>query len=305
MPNCLFLSTKVINYYKILQIAEDADPETIKKAYRALAKQYHPDLNPHTRENIQAFRLVQEAWEALRDPVKRQWYDKRLRSAQQSRKEAPSFTASRGRNDRRRRKPSREELLQRMAKLRQVEILQHQRSNIFFPFQKRIFLASLFALNGLLIVYRHWFINLQSYGQLYALLGLILFLMSTIWISSSYYRIMRYRFITGKGNRKFERNSIALIFFIILTGGGLVAGGSSLRKWYHLKEYPVVVVGKVLRADRSGEMHVFYDWNRRRFEKKMSFSNDRVYQSYQQSGVVLIKLSRIDPRIAVLAENHL
>lgn len=303
MPNCLFLGNKVINYYKILQIAEDADAAAIKKAYRALAKKYHPDLNAHTRENIQAFRLVQEAWDALRDPIKRQWYDKRLKSAIHSKTSRPVFSANKKEYNHRNRKPSREELLQKLAKLRQLEILQHQRSNTYFSYQKRIYLASLLALNGLIILYRHWFINLQSYGQLYALLGLILFSMSVIWISSSYYRIMRYRFITGKGNRKFERNSIALIFLLMLAGGALVAGSSSFRKWFHLKNYPAVVVGKVLRADRNGTMHIFYDWNGRRFEKKMSFSDYRIYRSYEQSGVVLIRLSRIDPRIAVFAEE--
>ena len=63
------------NYYKILGIEEQASGEEIKKAYRRLAKKYHPDANPGDKDAEERFKEVSEAHEVLSDPRKRQQYD--------------------------------------------------------------------------------------------------------------------------------------------------------------------------------------------------------------------------------------
>jgi curved DNA-binding protein len=63
------------DYYKILGVDKKADAETVKRAYRQLAKQYHPDLNPGDRVAEERFKEVNEAYEVLKDPDKRQKYD--------------------------------------------------------------------------------------------------------------------------------------------------------------------------------------------------------------------------------------
>ncbi|MFC4096875.1 DnaJ C-terminal domain-containing protein [Euzebyella saccharophila] len=65
-----------IDYYKILEIAENASEAEIKKAYRKLARKYHPDLNPDNKEAQQKFQQINEANEVLSDPEKRKKYDK-------------------------------------------------------------------------------------------------------------------------------------------------------------------------------------------------------------------------------------
>jgi len=63
------------DYYKILGVPKGASEEEIKKAYRKLARKYHPDLNPGKKEAEAKFKELTEANEILSDPVKRQNYD--------------------------------------------------------------------------------------------------------------------------------------------------------------------------------------------------------------------------------------
>jgi curved DNA-binding protein len=63
------------DYYKILGVDKKASQEEIKKAFRKLAIQYHPDKNPGNKEAEDKFKLVNEANEVLGDPEKRKKYD--------------------------------------------------------------------------------------------------------------------------------------------------------------------------------------------------------------------------------------
>src|SRR5437773_5168240 len=64
-----------IDYYKILGLDKNASEKDIKAAYRKLARQYHPDLNPNDKEANKKFQQVNEANEVLSDPDKRKKYD--------------------------------------------------------------------------------------------------------------------------------------------------------------------------------------------------------------------------------------
>ena len=64
------------DYYKILGVEKGTDAKEIKKAYRRLARQHHPDVNPDNKEAADKFREVSEAYEVLGDEEKRQIYDK-------------------------------------------------------------------------------------------------------------------------------------------------------------------------------------------------------------------------------------
>ena len=63
------------NYYDILNVKKDATADEIKSAYRTLAKKYHPDLHPGDNEAAEKFKEINEAYETLSDPQKREAYD--------------------------------------------------------------------------------------------------------------------------------------------------------------------------------------------------------------------------------------
>src|SRR5271165_4551519 len=62
-------------YYETLGVPRKASADDIRKAYRKLARKHHPDLNPGDKSSEDRFKNVQEAYDVLSDPKKRQMYD--------------------------------------------------------------------------------------------------------------------------------------------------------------------------------------------------------------------------------------
>src|SRR5262245_47690632 len=69
------MPVKFRDYYEILGVSRTAKEDEIKKAYRKLARKYHPDLNPNNKQSEEKFKEIQEAYEVLSDATKRQRYD--------------------------------------------------------------------------------------------------------------------------------------------------------------------------------------------------------------------------------------
>jgi molecular chaperone DnaJ len=63
------------DYYQALGVSKEADADEIRKAYRKLARKHHPDLNPGDKASEDRFKKVQEAYDILSDPKKKQMYD--------------------------------------------------------------------------------------------------------------------------------------------------------------------------------------------------------------------------------------
>ena len=64
------------DYYSVLGVKRDAGEQEIKKAYRKLARQYHPDVNPGDKAAEAKFKEINEAYEVLSDKEDRKKYDK-------------------------------------------------------------------------------------------------------------------------------------------------------------------------------------------------------------------------------------
>ena len=63
------------DYYEVLGVQKNASADDIKKAYRSLARKYHPDLHPDDKDCAEKFKEVNEAYEVLSDPSKKERYD--------------------------------------------------------------------------------------------------------------------------------------------------------------------------------------------------------------------------------------
>lgn len=70
------MSSAEIDFYQLLEVTRDADGDTIKRAYRKLAMQYHPDRNPGDAEAEARFKAMSVAYDCLKDPQKKAAYDR-------------------------------------------------------------------------------------------------------------------------------------------------------------------------------------------------------------------------------------
>ena len=71
------------NYYEILEVSKDANQDEIKKAYKKLAKKFHPDINKESGAE-EKFKKINEAYEVLSDETEREEYDQKLNSSNNS-----------------------------------------------------------------------------------------------------------------------------------------------------------------------------------------------------------------------------
>ena len=83
---------KMKDYYSILEVAEGADAQEIKKAYRKLAKLYHPDIVKDDAAKVRRMYEIQEAYECLKDAESRKRYDEKRKANNSSAQRNTAFS---------------------------------------------------------------------------------------------------------------------------------------------------------------------------------------------------------------------
>lgn len=80
----------MINYYNIMQLPKTASALEIKKAFKKLAKKYHPDINPNNKTAEEKFKEINKAYAVLGNPDKRKKYDEELEQFHGTKKTKPT-----------------------------------------------------------------------------------------------------------------------------------------------------------------------------------------------------------------------
>jgi DnaJ-class molecular chaperone len=80
--------------YKLFGLSREASQEDIQQAYRESALKYHPDANPQDPQAEEHFKEIQQAYEVLSNPQRRQEYDKRFRTSSRSKTSRPPVGTS-------------------------------------------------------------------------------------------------------------------------------------------------------------------------------------------------------------------
>ena len=75
-PHAIVLCMARMNYYEVLGVSREASDEDIKRAYRKLVFEHHPDRNPHKKDADERIREINVAYEIVGDPEKRKTYDR-------------------------------------------------------------------------------------------------------------------------------------------------------------------------------------------------------------------------------------
>lgn len=86
----------VPNYYELLDVPPDATVEEIKRAYRRMARKYHPDLNPGDKQAEETFKSLVEAYDVLCDPQQREKYDEINQTKKKNKKNRRSSKTAKG-----------------------------------------------------------------------------------------------------------------------------------------------------------------------------------------------------------------
>ncbi len=264
-----------------------------------MAKRYHPDVNT-SKEASDIFVLIAKAYQTLSDAGARKIHDDQLKQALLWSSE-PAFKkqlTQQGRHGLTAEK--RKQWAYAQAK---KEISDFERKNQFFPFKYRIVAGAFFALYALLIIYKNYFIDLNSNELPFTILGYGMFVVACVSILALVYKKLRVDLLLKRAKFSYDRFSFTLFFALVIIGPVSVFSLNTYRKAYHLDHYPALATARIVEITYDEDVvfsfkpidsdHVYM--------KRKSFNENHIYNI--DEAWIIVRYSLADPRIVELVER--
>jgi curved DNA-binding protein CbpA len=283
----------VINYYKILELPDFADRRDVRKSYRRLAKQFHPDLHKDNPESEEIFKWINRANATLSNPASRMVYDQKLRTAYIFSKYKPIH------NFQGRKAAGREQAFQMAKKIKALEIDEFKKQNRIFPYKYRMIFAIIFLIWGLQICISSWFTNMLSNDDLLIVCGFAIFGFSLIQLMQVVFRTLRVRSFIRQGlAQHYESISVYGFICLLVIGPIFVFAFNELRKDWHLNHYAKTTIAQIVYLENNNVIFEFEAAGMGFIRKKDRIGPDNIYDL--NKNWVMVKYSEREPRIAVL-----
>ena len=285
----------MVNYYKILGLPNYASITQIKDAYKAKAKEFHPDTNPQYANNLDYIKNINLAKAELFDPQKKRAYDLKLKySFVVDSKVSPYKT--RNSNPADGRKKRRDAILHQQLLIKKRKYIRKMEK---FPFPLRMVGAVVFLLWGIQLIFYNIVANDEVDQFLMRFLGGVLITMSSYIITNLYYKRKYFKNVSHPVKYNFELRSLAIFLFSLIGSIALAFGMKSARETYHLKHYPQYIWATKISNDRNNYMIRYYHGG------EFYFKERAISMKYVKNakGQLLVKISSHDPRIMEIVES--
>jgi hypothetical protein len=281
------------DYYKLLGLPAGSDAATVRKAYLALVRQHHPDLNPGNTESENFIKILNQGWEILSNPGKKEMYDALLYNHynRASRKEQSASARSNNQGETRAQRAS-----HIRAERNERYVADFGRKQAFFRFQ--ILVSILLAIGAPFYAFNNWFVDFDSYDHMRLLLAAIFFgaaIFRLIILAFRYYNVYNILHPENPKNDAVIYGSLLLSLFVIPM---LLFQAGEWRKQYHLSHYATETAARI--TYRNG-LFVIYDFEAggATITKNVTLT-DQFYSMdslVQAAGKLRIRYSERDPRI--------
>lgn len=289
----------MINCYKILELPNFAHQKDVQRAYRILAKKYHPDINGSANAQ-ELFVVVSKAYQTLSEPQSKKFHDTQLRDALMWESEGAYRKKIRKMHDQRVTAERRKKWAYQAA---QKELKDFDKKNSRFSYTNRVILGIVGVMLALTVIFKNYFIDLNSNELPLMVAGFSLFVISAVLILAGVYRKMRISVLLKRNTRPYETWSFGMFFFILVMGPLLVFGLSSYRKSYHLSHYEAVTTASIVEITYDDLVLFSFEppGERKVIMKRKSLGEQHIYN--EEEGWILVRYSKADPRIVELIER--
>lgn len=289
MKSRYILANLEYDYYKLLGLKVGAEIAEVRKAYLQAARRYHPDHNPNDASAEQMMKILNQGYDLLSNPGKKDVYDAMLYGYYKQQKQ-PKTTGREGLS-----KEARRSRVQEILRERDLQFVADYKRR-YRSLRIQLLLLPLIAVSTPFYAWLNWFADEASYDHLLTLLSLVCFLISVLRMAALLWRYLNVRHILS--NKEFHDAWIyGLVLAVIGLTPWLVYEGAQWRYRYHLTHF-AATTNLHIESYNNGFLRYSFAAGSRRIEKlkKGFFWNTSMPMDI--NSVFKVRYSTRDPRIA-------